>query len=215
MSLPFNATDGFIKIYEMSAGGQGNIVTPSLGWEYVQGITLTETPVSGVAEQIGATYQRAEWLGAKTTLDISRYHVGGDEFSFANDHSKNYIIKLLYYESLRGVPESSAQTIQLAYCKSMDRTIATGKDVNIVSRKWFVGQITDNVYFEDTSEMIWTEVILNGTKSQTVNHQKGVRPFVWCLDGSGNKFSPPIQHTSYDSFSITSAYNLIGHLYYA
>lgn len=216
MPLPLNNTDGFVKIYEMSAGGQGNIVTPSNGWEYVQGISLTETPISGTVEQVGATYQRAEWLGAKTVLDISRYHVGGDEFSFANDHSKDYLIKLLYYDSLKGIKEGSAHVIEMAYCRTMDRTIATGKDVNVVARKWFVGLITDNQYqFEDTSEMIWTEVVLNGTGGQTVNHQRGRKVFVWCLDLSGNAFRPPTQHTSNDSFSITSARPLLGTLYYA
>ena len=214
MSLPLNNVDGFIKIYEMSGGGQGNLLTPSLGWEYVQGISLTETPVMPIAEQSGATYQRAEWLGAKTVLEVSRYHVGGTEFSFANHHSKDYLIKLLYYDSLIGVPEGNAHTIQLEYCRSMDRVIATGKDVNVVTRKWFVGEIGDN-QFEDTSTMIWTEIALNGTTSQVVNHQRGVRPFVWCVDAAGNKFFPPVQHVTYDTFTITSSYNLVGFLYYA
>jgi len=138
--LPLNNTDGFIKIYEMVSGGQGNIVNPSGGWEYVKGITLSDTPVAPIVHQIGEQFQRSEWLGAKSSLEISRFHVGGDEFSFANDHSKSYLIKLLFYDSLIGTPESSAQVVQLAYCKSMDRTLATGKEANIVSRKWLMAQ---------------------------------------------------------------------------
>lgn len=214
MSTPLNNTDGFVEIYEMSAGGQGNIVNPSGGWEYVQGISLSEAPVAPITDRVGATYQRSEWLGAKTSLEISRFHVGGDEYSFANDHSKDYLIKLLFYDSLAGVPEGSAQIIQLAYCRSMDRALSTGKQANIVSRKWFVGEQNDNVY-EDTTTMIWTPVALNGLTTQTVNHYRGTRPFVWFADASGNKFQTALQHLTDDTFIIKSARALVGFAYYA
>ena len=144
-----NRDDGFIKVYEMLSGGKGNLINPSLGWQYVQNISIGDAQSVSRHPRLGSTSQRIVTKGSDTTLTIGRWHVGGDEFKFANEN-KEYIIDLLFYDFLTGETETTAHTIQLAYCKPIGRDFVSDMKANMVTRKWGVGEVTDSAIGETT-----------------------------------------------------------------
>ena len=196
--LPLNKDDGFIKVYEMYGGGKGDIVNPSKGWQYIQNISIADSKSTSRHPRLGSTVSRIVTKGSDVTLTVGRWHVGGDEFKFANENIE-YIIDLLFYDFLGGVPESSAHTIQLAYCKRIGRDFATDVKANIVTRKWGVGEITDSAISE-ISEMNLTvqDVPFTNVPSVEVNHSLGedIVKHAWLLNSDGYEFSAPIRITS-------------------
>ena len=179
-----NKDDGFIKVYEMLSGGKGDIVNPSLGWQYIQNISLGDNRSASRHPRLGSTTSRIETKGSDITLTVGRWHVGGDEFKFANENEE-YIIDLLFYDFLSGVPESSAHIIQLAYCKRIGRDFATDPKANMVSRKWGVGEITDSAIGETSEVNLFVqEVPFTDEISIVINHSLDVKK-AWAHDSDG------------------------------
>ncbi|GEM_PF-3193879 len=218
MSVYFSADDGYVRIYEMTAGGKGNELTPSKGWTFVQGITLTENERVLVKDRLGATRNRLVSLGSTMNLSVERWHAGGDEFGFANDRTKEYIIELLFYDRLEGDTEPSLPSdprfVQLAYCKPNSRSLATGRPANNVSRSWGVGEITADT-FTDTSTLAWKTQTFTSATSVVVNHNLGYKPIVWLEDTNGAILFGVVKHTSNNSFTVTFQVAQSGTIHYA
>lgn len=196
--LPLNKDDGFIKVYEMYGGGKGDIVNPSKGWQYIQNISIGDSKSTSRHPRLGSTVSRIVTKGSDMTLTVGRWHVGGDEFKFANNNEE-YIIDLLFYDFLSGVPETSAHTIQLAYCKRIGRDFATGAKANLVTRKWGVGEITDSAISEISEMHLETiDVPFTNVPSVEVNHSLGANIVkrAWVLDTNGREIDAPIQVTA-------------------
>lgn len=182
----------------MYGGGKGDIVNPSKGWQYIQNISLGDSKSTSRHPRLGSTVSRIVTKGSDITLTVGRWHVGGDEFKFANENAE-YIIDLLFYDYLTGTPESAAHTIQLAYCKRIGRDFATDPKANMVTRKWGVGEITDEAIGEISAMNLEVQdVPFTNVPSVEINHSLGadIVKLVWVLDSNGYEFSAPIRITS-------------------
>ena len=189
-----NKDDGFIKVYEMLSGAKGNLINPSLGWQYIQNISIGDPQSVSRHPRLGSKISRIVTRGSDTTLTIGRWHVGGDEFKFANANEE-YIIDLLFYDFRKGETETTAHTIQLAYCKRIGRDFASDMKANMVTRKWGVGEITDSAINEATTMSLFVqEVPFTNVTSIVYNHTLAIK-HAWVHDTNGKEFGATLTIT--------------------
>jgi len=148
MPVIFQKDDGYIKLYSMSGSAVGSELTPSAGWIFVEDIRLSVRVENVKSHKIGATSRRTTAIAEDIVLSIGRIHTGGsyEAFDLADDPNLNYAIEVLYYDTAEGETESSAYVKGLKFCKTIERTLATGRPANTVNRQWTVEEMQDSAF---------------------------------------------------------------------